>query len=73
MEEFGQSLKDMAGTVGSMSIKGFDRAKQFSQEKMGSAVRTELDQVKLIICINEIFIFPGNIFGEFLEFSAGEF
>jgi len=44
MEEFGQSLKDMAGTVGSMSIKGFDRAKQFSQEKMGNAVKTELDQ-----------------------------
>ena len=47
MEDFGQSLKDMAGTVGSMSIKGFDRAKQFSQERMGNAVKTELDQVMI--------------------------
>jgi len=29
--------------LGSMSVKGFDRAKQFSQEKMGNAVRTEFD------------------------------
>jgi len=44
MEDFGASLKEGLGTLGSMSVKGFDRAKQFSQEKMGSAVRTEYDQ-----------------------------
>ena len=45
MEDFGASLKEGLGTLGSMSVKGFDRAKQFSQEKMGSAVKTEYDQV----------------------------
>jgi len=44
MEDFGNSLKEGLGSLGSMSIKGFDRAKQFSQEKMGSAVKTEYDQ-----------------------------
>lgn len=44
MEDFGASLKEGLGTLGSMSVKGFDRAKQFSQEKMGNAVRTEYDQ-----------------------------
>jgi len=43
MEDLGQSLRDGLGTLGSMSVKGFDRAKQFSQEKMGNAVRTEYD------------------------------
>lgn len=44
MDEFSASLKEGLVSVGSMSIKGFDRAKQFSQEKMGNAVRTEYDQ-----------------------------
>ena len=44
MEEVGQSLKDGLGTLGSLTVKGFDRAKQFSQEKMGNAVKTEYDQ-----------------------------
>jgi len=44
MEDLGSSLKDGLGALGSMSVKGFDRAKQFSQEKMGSAVKTEYDQ-----------------------------
>lgn len=44
MEDLGQSFKNVAETVGTMSVKGFDRAKQFSQERMGSAVKTELDQ-----------------------------
>ena len=45
MEDLGSSLKDGLGALGSMSVKGFDRAKQFSQERMGSAVRTEYEQV----------------------------
>ena len=45
MEDLGQSLREGLGTLGSMSVKGFDRAKQFSQEKMGNAVRTEYDLV----------------------------
>ena len=45
MEDIGQSLREGLGTLGSMSVKGFDRAKQFSQEKMGNAVKTEYDQV----------------------------
>ena len=45
MEDIGQSLREGLGTLGSMSVKGFDRAKQFSQEKMGNAVRTEYDLV----------------------------
>lgn len=44
MEDIGQSLREGLGTLGSMSVKGFDRAKQFSQEKMGNAVKTEYDQ-----------------------------
>ena len=48
MEDFGNSLKEGLGSLGSMSIKGFDRAKQFSQEKMGSAVKTEYDQVRVV-------------------------
>jgi len=43
MEDLGQSLREGLGTLGSMSVKGFDRAKQFSQEKMGNAVKTEYD------------------------------
>jgi len=43
MDDLGQSLREGLGTLGSMSVKGFDRAKQFSQEKMGNAVRTEFD------------------------------
>ncbi|XP_063679068.1 endophilin-B2-like isoform X4 [Bolinopsis microptera] len=43
MDDLGQSLREGLGTLGSMSVKGFDRAKQFSQEKMGNAVKTEFD------------------------------